>query len=278
MPQITRYWLSITKRGLKEAAQFMALHKFWVALAPAILAPVYLWLLFGARSVTNLWKIALSAAMGYGTAFVFALLWKLVAVPAAVDEEKTKELDEQKKSAEDRESKQGRELQEKIKQLEDAARMEAEHRKIKISASLKVESRSKSVIMKIRDQFSSHQSIVAHVREVSLMIYNHGEKPVRLRGYKLWKLAAVEASQEITLHEVVSPATPTSIDVTEPLLRVISSQPQYIFDSFLGTYTIRVLITYFGDSKPVDSRSHDFQLICQRGSGTAITITAEEIC
>lgn len=74
--------------GLKEAAQFMALHKFWVALSPATLAPLFLWCVFGIRSVTNFWKIALSAGMGYASAFVFALLWKLFSVPAELDKEK----------------------------------------------------------------------------------------------------------------------------------------------------------------------------------------------
>jgi len=88
MRKVLRYWLSILIRGLKEAAKFMALHKFWVALSPATLAPIYLWCVFGIHSVTNLWKIAISAAMGYATAFLFALLWKLFSLPAELHNEK----------------------------------------------------------------------------------------------------------------------------------------------------------------------------------------------
>jgi hypothetical protein len=99
MPQIRQYWLSILKRGLSEASQFMALHKFWMALAPVILAPFYLGLMFGVRGVTDWWKIALSAAMGYATAFVFALLWKLIVIPAAVQQEKADEVNAERDKA-----------------------------------------------------------------------------------------------------------------------------------------------------------------------------------
>jgi hypothetical protein len=232
---------------------------------------------FGIHSVTNIWKIALSAAMGYGTAFVFALLWKLIAVPAALDQEKAVELAKEKKSAEDDQSAQVKELQEKARQLEDAARMEADRRKVNLSASLKTEPRSKPLIMRMSSQFSVAQSILVHVPEMSLVIYNHGEKAVRLRGYKLWKLAAVEASEEITLHDMVSPSTPAYVDVTEPLLRVVSGQAQHEFESLLGTCRIRLVVTYADDSKPVDSQPQDFQITCQRAGGAAIRILADEI-
>lgn len=245
----------------------MALHKFWVALSPATLAPIYLWRVFGIRSVTNFWKIALSAAMGYGTAFLFALLWKLVSVPAAVDQEKTKELAEQKKATEER-----------IRQLEDAAKIEAESRKVEVSASLKTEREFAPLFMKVSSRFSASQALHVPVSKMSLVIYNLGEKSVRLTGYRFWKLAAVGAVHESSLHALLTLNDPTTVDVTEPLLRVISGQPRCDFESLPGKYQIRFVLSYFQDSRSIDSKPFDFEVTCQReGGGVKIKISAEEI-
>ena len=99
MPQVLQYWLLVVKRAWAETSQFVALHKFAVALAPATLIPVYLWLVFGVTSVTPLWKIALSAAMGYASALLFTFFLKLLAVPAALDQEKTNEVNAERDRA-----------------------------------------------------------------------------------------------------------------------------------------------------------------------------------
>jgi len=109
MPQVLQYWLLVVKRASAETSQFLALHKFAVALAPATLTPVYLWLVFGVISGTPLWKIALSAAMGYTSALLFTFFLKLLAVPSALDNEKTEKMNEA--------TKRGTELQEEIAHL-----------------------------------------------------------------------------------------------------------------------------------------------------------------
>jgi hypothetical protein len=98
-----------------------------------------------------------------------------------------------------------------------------------------------------------------------------------LRKYKLWKLAAVEASQESNLHDMVDPSVPANVDVTEPLLHVISGQAQHDPDSVLGTCRIRVVVTYSEDLKQADSQPQDFQITSQRIGEAAIKIIADEI-
>jgi hypothetical protein len=89
---VIAYWLTLLKRAFLETSRFVALHKVGVALAPATLAPVYLRLVFGVEAMTNWWKIALSAAMGYATAFVGALFLKLITLPVAMNQDKTEQL------------------------------------------------------------------------------------------------------------------------------------------------------------------------------------------
>jgi hypothetical protein len=153
----------------------------------------------------------------------------------------------------------------------------ADRRKVKLSVSLKTEPSSKPLLMKMSTQFSTHPIVTINVSEMTLVIYNQGEKSVRLRKYNLWKLAAVEASQENNLHDMVNPSVPANVDVTEPLLHVISGQAQYDLDSLLGTCRIRVVVTYLEDSKQADSEPQDFQITCERAGGGAIKIIADEI-
>lgn len=277
MPKILRYWLSILKRGFKEAAQFVALHKFWIALAPATLAPLYLWRVFGIHSVTNLWKIALSAAMGYGTAFGFTLLWKLFSVPATLDQEKSEALNDQRKSAKDRESEQVKALQNRVLELEEAARIDVELQKVNLSLSLKTEDTPKAILMGT-GQDSSGQPFQVHVTEMTLLIYNHGEKPVVLRGCKLWKLHATQQTREISLHGVATSATPVYVDVTEPLVRTISDNPTLNFVSLQGKYTVRIMVMHCQGATTISAQPRDFQITCKpwRGSGT-LRIEASEI-
>jgi hypothetical protein len=117
MPQVLQYWLLVVKRAWAETSQFVALHKFAVALAPATLTPVYLWLVFGVISVTPLWKIALSAAMGCASALLFTFFLKLLAVPSALDKEKTEKMNEA--------TKRGTELREEIAHLKSPPEIDA---------------------------------------------------------------------------------------------------------------------------------------------------------
>jgi hypothetical protein len=164
-----------------------------------------------------------------------------------------------------------------IKELETTAKAAADRQKVKLSVSLKTEATPKPILMKISSQFSAQQFAPIYVPEMTLVIYNQGEKPVRLRKYKLWKLAAVEPSQENNLHGMVGPSAPENVDVTEPLLHVISGQAKHDLDSLLGTCRIRVVVTYSEDSKQADSQPQDFQITCERSGGGAIKIIADEI-
>jgi hypothetical protein len=118
MLAVIAYWLALLKRAFLETSRFVALHRVGVALAPSALAPLYLRLVFGAQGMTGWWKIALSAAMGYATAFVGGLLLKLVTLPAAMDQEKSEQLKlaagNSKRLEADKET-----LQEKLKKLSD---------------------------------------------------------------------------------------------------------------------------------------------------------------
>jgi hypothetical protein len=50
MLPVVECWLLVFKKAFLDTARLVALHKFWVALTPATLAPLYLWLVFRAGS------------------------------------------------------------------------------------------------------------------------------------------------------------------------------------------------------------------------------------
>lgn len=216
----------------------------------------------------------------YAVHYAYQTVWNFVVIsPAdlhAMQNNQIEKLSNVKDSAYEAQSEKIKFLEAKIKGLETTDKVEADRRKVTLSASLKTEDRFKVLLMKISSQISGDQSVHAHVSEMTLVIYNHGEKAVRLRGCKLWILGAVESAQEFPLHDFLTPDAPATIQMTELLLRVISRQPNYSFDSLPGRYTIRVVVTYSQDPNPADSQTFDFQVAC-RHEGAAVKIVADEI-
>lgn len=150
-------------------------------------------------------------------------------------------------------------------------------RQVSLSISLKTGEKPKAILMG-SSQDASGQPIQAYVSEMTLLIYNHGERPVVLRGCKLWKLHATESIQEFTLHDVVTSSAPSCVDITEPVLRAISGSKTFNFVSLQGKYSVRIVIAYSQGLSVEDARPHDFQLSCRpwRG-GTTLRIDANEI-
>jgi hypothetical protein len=219
-----------------------------------------------------MWVAILIIVVVYGVLsaahYAYQTLWNSVVVSPA-------DLASTKNAGYEVQSEKGKSLEARIKELETTAK--ADQQKVKLSASLKTEARSKPILMRMSTPISTHPLVVINVSEMTLVIYNQGERPVRLRKYKLWKLAAVEASQESNLHDMVDPSVPANVDVTEPLLHVISGQAQHDPDSVLGTCRIRVVVTYSEDLKQADSQPQDFQITSQRIGEAAIKIIADEI-
>ncbi len=262
---VLRYWLAILKRGFLEASQYVALHKFWVALAPATLAPLYLWRVFGIRSVTNFWKIALSAAMGYATTFVFAIFWKLITVPAALHVERLAEANKESAkhklnienlSAEfkakltqqaESHTSQIDKLKTEVASLHESAQADRERRLVNLSLSIRTEELPHPIMMGT-GQDSFGQPFQVHVTVMTLLIYNHGKKPVVLRECNLWKIHSTQQTK-IPLHGVVTSAAPVCVDITEQLVRTISDTSTLNFTSLQGKYTVRIVITYCEGSK-----------------------------
>jgi len=223
-------------------------------------------------SYNEMWVAILIIVVVYGVLsaahYAYQTLWNPVVVsPADLARTKNAEYEVQ--------SEKSKSLEARINALETTEK--ADQQKVKLSASLKTEARSKPILMRMSTQISSYPLIVINVSEMTLVIYNQGERPVRLRKYKLWKLGAVEASQENNLDDIVDPSVPANVDVTEPLLHVISGQAQHDLDSVLGTCRIRVVVTYSEDLKQADSQPQDFQITSQRIGGAAIKIIADEI-
>jgi hypothetical protein len=168
-------------------------------------------------------------------------------------------------------------LKRKVQEFEKQVQLDSARRLARLSVSLKTEQRNRPFFMKSLHSSSGGQ-LQANVSEMSLMVYNHVEKPVRLKGYKLWKLEAVEPTQEIALHDVVTAEVPKAVDATEPILGAISDTPIYIFESLLGEYVIRIVVTYFQESASVDTEPYDFRITCKRsGGGMTLRIEAGEI-
>lgn len=151
-------------------------------------------------------------------------------------------------------------------------------RKIKLSASLKTGGGFADAFMTISSRFSAQPLTHIAVSNATLVIYNHGEKPVRLMGYKLWKLNAVEKVLECPLHEMLGPYPPINIDVTGPLVQVISGQAQPNFESVPGEYKIRFEVSFRQESDQPESQTFDFHLTCQREKGgLTLKLSANEI-
>jgi hypothetical protein len=246
---------------------------------------------YGVIPKTLTFQAVMSLVWPYGILLLGLIAVSAMRIPVLLDRKRQQEVEsvrsekeilsselvEQKKSSEDKNSGQVRALQEKIRELEDAARINAASQLVDLSVSLRTEQLPKAILMGT-GQDSFGQSFQVHVSEMTLLIYNHGEKPVVLRGCKLWKLHATQQIREISLHEVATSSAPVYVNVTEPLVRVISDSPTLNFSSLQGKYSIRIVITYRQGSTMQDAEPRDFQLICKpwKGTGT-LRIDANEI-
>jgi hypothetical protein len=245
------------------------------------------------------WKVAEWVLSWHWQAWValWSVVWIFVILKGAVDtvhrrekllatsEENLKKLNSDLESERDTIRKLRSELSEQQTRL---ARLESENRAlatkadtagqlVNLSLSLRTEETPQAILMGTgRDSLG--QPFQVHVTEMTLLIYSHGDKPVVLRRCKLWKLHATEQIREIPLHEVATLTSPVCVNVTEPLVRVISESPTLDFTSLQGKYTIRIVITYCQGVTTEDAEPRDFQLVCKpwRGSGT-LRIDANEI-
>jgi FtsZ-binding cell division protein ZapB len=168
-------------------------------------------------------------------------------------------------------------------------RLEAENQELKaqqekavrLSLSLKTEERLRPILTRpTQDSFGAPNYV--HVSEMTLLIYNHGERPVAPRGCKIWKLHATEATQELPIHGVVTSAAPMPVDITVPLLHAISGNKPIDFASLQGKCSLRIVVAYSEGSVHKDAEPRDFELSCKpwRGGMTlrieAIEVTSEQ--
>ena len=134
-----------------------------------------------------------------------------------------------------------------------------------LSASIKTEETAKPFMMGPQDDYG--QPLQFHVTQLKLVIYNHKQEPVVLRGCKLWKLQAAEQTEEIPLHEIVKAGAPTSVDITQPVLSVVSNRRTPPFTIVHGKSSVRVVITYSDGTRLKDYQPFDFELTCGPSSG-----------
>ena len=124
---------------------------------------------------------------------------------------------------------------------------------------------------------SDLHKVITHPSNVTMVIYSHGQKPVALRRCRLRKLNAVEETRELSIHEVVTSDAPKCVDITEPLLHVISGREALDFTSMPGRYAVRVVIAYSEGAAPTDAEPHDFQVTCEHTGGRVLKLDATEI-
>lgn len=150
-------------------------------------------------------------------------------------------------------------------------------KRAQLSVSLRTEKTPRAIGMGSSQDVNS-QRIEVRVTEITLLIYNHGEKPVVVRGCKLWELHAIEAIQDFELHGVVTSDVPKEADITELLLRTISGKSTLNFSSLQGKHTVRVVIKYSDGSTHKEAEPQNFQVICGRWmGGPTLRIDAHEI-
>jgi len=147
-----------------------------------------------------------------------------------------------------------------------------------LSLSLKTEGYRKRIWIATHQSLES-APIHALVSDLTLTIYNHGEKPVRLHGCKIWKLHATEQIQELPIETLSTPQEPTNISVTDCILRILSRSERPYFKGLPGKCTIRISVSYFRHAEAcADEKSQDFELVCvQQGGATTLRIEATEI-
>lgn len=262
---VLQYWRYVVKRGAKEAARFMALHKFWVALSPATLAPIYLWILFRVHGVTNFWKIALSAAMGYATAFVFAFIWKLFSVPArlhhenldaAAQESAKHKLETENLKAEsearlrqqaESHASQREILTAEITKLNDSIKREEERQSKKFSFWLEAKRSEPSRGHHFRyienGEEKTMQAVIPFIR---LLVCNEGTVPLRVSGYMLWN--DINKGNTVTsrehLHVVQPGQSPIIFEATTSILEAISGRAPFDWSKVQGNHAISFAIQY----------------------------------
>lgn len=147
----------------------------------------------------------------------------------------------------------------------------------RLSVSLRTEEQAETILTPI-SQDSTGQVIQAHISKVTMLIYNHGEKPVRLYGYRMWRLRAVEPTNECQLHGIVTSNVPLEVDVTKTLMQVISGKLNPDFSSLQVTSEVRTELTYSRGDAPEPAPSQDFEIICRPWRGGAnLRIEAKEL-
>lgn len=147
---------------------------------------------------------------------------------------------------------------------------------VSLSLSLRTEDKPR-VFMTGKGQNSFGDPDRVAVSVVTLLIYNHGERPVPLRGCKIWKLHATEATQELRIHGVVTSTTPLLVDITKPLLDALSGGGPFDFTSLQGEYTLRLAVADSEGSGEIEAEPHDFQLTCTPWwGGQGLRIEAQE--
>jgi hypothetical protein len=147
-----------------------------------------------------------------------------------------------------------------------------------LSLSLKAGENRRRVWMTVHGP-SESQPIHALISDLTLLIYNHGEKPVRLHGCKIWKLHATEKTQELLIETLSTPQAPTAIDVMDPILRLISGSDRPYFNGLPGKCTVRITVKYFRHAEASeDEKSQDFEIVCvQQGGPTVLRIEVTEV-
>jgi len=168
-------------------------------------------------------------------------------------------------------------LETKVRELETTIKAEVKHQEPNLSAAIKTETTSKRLLLQVSSQFSTDHLMHATVSQMTLMIYNQGEKTVRLRGYELSNCENIAEAHEFQLHDLLTPDTSAAIDFTEPLLAAISGQGKPNFESLSRKYTIQIVVLYLQDSIPKSTQPFDFTITCQRQGGLSVKLFAEAV-
>jgi hypothetical protein len=193
----------------------------------------------------------------YAVHYAYETVWNFVVVsPAEIHREQTRVIDE---------------LKAKVEELSKSAQRDV----VRLSVSIRTEKTIKVIPMRLSE--SGGQSVIAHVSNLTLLVYNHRQEPVVLRACKLWKLHATEGPLEVPIHEVVTSDAPKSADIVEPLLQTLFPRQNLNFSSLAGRCQIRLVLAYSEGGAPKDDSPRDFEIICKQIGGATVLITAAEI-
>lgn len=146
---------------------------------------------------------------------------------------------------------------------------EAERRKVKLEFWLRRE--GAALVPKLMEISGSMYH--AQVSKVILVISNQGSVPMKLSNCSFLDTSRTPSRlmyQE--LMTVVSPGPEFCVDVTETLVRALSSPSSPDFHAIRGRHSVRVGVSYEQD-RQVHTKEDDFLVVADTASGGSLVVT-----